>query len=116
MTVTPIRPGVADAPPVEQPLGVQEPREEHACCEGCFIVGYGKWEVDPASPQDPAKYLKSCPRPLMQPRDQILQCCICGGPTIVGIFMSKSGTELPCKGIHDPNPFGPGNSRGLKRS
>lgn len=108
-SITPIRPGM-DAPK-------QVDKKDHSICEGCFVVSYGNWQPDPANPADKSKYLKSCPKPLLTPTENILQCCICGGPTIVGIFFKQDASNLPCRGVHPSaeEAFGPGNPRNLKR-
>ena len=96
--IIPLRPEYADALP-----------KEHPVCENCHLIHWGKWQKgNPADPQDTASYLKACSRPTFTTGGigswtRIKSCCICSGPTVVGIVVIGDHVALNCGGFHAPD-------------
>lgn len=61
-------------------------------CEACWIVNEGVWVQHP---DDEVPVLQSVRKPVLFREAGIEQCCVCGNPTIVGIYVRKDPTTVP---------------------
>jgi hypothetical protein len=69
----------------------------HPCCELCWIAREGVWsEIEPG-----VRALTSVRRPHRLIDAPIEECCVCGGPTISGIYVRADPATMPCS--HAPS-------------
>lgn len=70
----------------------------HSCCERCWIEREGEWRPAPEVGGD---VLVSIRRPVRIREPDLEQCCFCGAPTIIGIYVMHDPKELSLCSGHD---------------
>lgn len=84
-------------------------RWTHPQCEACWIDRQGHWEPAGELDGEPVSILRSVRRPalIQYPADEtppVEQCCFCGSPTIIGIYVRydpASHDLKACRGHDD---------------
>lgn len=71
----------------------------HPQCEACWTEENSEWEELPDSK---AQVLKSVRIPVRVKEPELEQCCTCGCPTFVGIFVRKDPSEVPFPASEEP--------------